>query len=155
MKTLFEVCIKQMNEDSSRFWTIFHVFTLMNGGLLAFAASSSTKPEVKLCIAIVAGLICVLWRQIQARMGFWCQQWDEEADRIEGLYVAEVNAERQRNNLPSLPNTAKVFLGRKPKLRSKSEKRWPGMSTRNAGTCLPLLFLLGWVLFLWATLRDL
>ncbi|MBU1206761.1 MAG: hypothetical protein KKH04_07530 [Proteobacteria bacterium] len=155
MKTLFEVCVKQMNEDNSRFWTVFHVFTLMNGGLLALSASSSTNPEVKLGIAIVAGLICVLWRQIQARMGFWSRRWEEDAERIEELYVADVNEERQRNNLPPLPNTAKVFLGRKPKTRGKGEKRWPGMSTRNAGTYLPLLFLLAWVLFFGATLRGL
>jgi len=142
-----------MNEDNRRFWTVFHVFTLVIGGLLAFSASSSAHPEVKQGIAIVAGLICVLWRQIQARMGYWSRWWEEEAERIEKLYVNYVNTKCERNNLPPIPNNSTVFLGRKPKKRGKGEKRWPGMSTRRAATWLPLLFLLAWVLFFYATFR--
>ncbi len=152
MKTLFEICVTQMNEDNRRFWTVFHVFTLLNGGLLAFFASSSTDPKVKLGIATVAGLICVLWRQIQARMGYWSRRWEDEVERLEKLYVDDINAQRKQDNLSPLPNTATVFLCRKPKKRGRGEKRWPGMSTRRAGTYLPLLFLLAWVLFFGATL---
>jgi hypothetical protein len=148
MKTLYEVCIKQMNEDNSRFWTIFHVFTLMNGGLLAFSASSSTNWEIKLCIAIVAGVICVFWWRIQERMGFWSRKWEDKADSIEKLYVADVNEERQRQYLRPLPGSAKVMAGRKPKEREDGVKRWPGMSTRKAGRYLPRLFFLAWVVIL-------
>ena len=123
----------------------------MNGGLLAFMVSSSIDPKVKLCIAIVAAFICVLWLLIQARMGFWSLSWENKAACIEELYVADINKERQQNKLPPLP---KIFIDRKPKNRIKGEKRWPGMSTRKAGVYLPFLFLLAWIVFFSVTIWD-
>ena len=176
LKTLYDTCVMQLNEDNRRLWTIFHVFTLLNGAMLALSASTSaTSYEVKIITAIIAIFICVLWQRIQVRMGFWSSLWEEEAAQIEKIYIDEINTQLINKGFSTLPKTATVFLHRiekikrvglkyskidrfflclTPKKRLKKRIPFPGMSTRKAGAYLPLIFLFAWLVFLGATILD-
>lgn len=151
MKSIYEICVGQLNEDNNRFWTVFYVFTAVNGGLLAFVASARVNSAFKCTISLIAAIICILWYLIQARLEYWSKKWEEKIEEVEQLYSAESKNENEfRDKVWVFPANLKIYRDRKSE--KKSSEHWPGMSTYLAGKIIPWLFMFAWILIFMITL---
>jgi hypothetical protein len=149
MKDLYKVAFDGAKAESDRFWQVFNLLSATNGAMIAFInASGQREPKVAAATAILGILICAIWFGVQARLGHWCKWWDDKMHELEPPYLEQLNSERLKQGLTTLPTDLTLFHNRKPNSFVGSTKRWPGISTRIGGKLMPALFGTVWGILL-------
>jgi hypothetical protein len=132
---LFDKAYQAYESDNERFWRLFNLMTLVNGGLLAFAASSQNRMLVR--VASVAGFaLCIVWLQLQRRYGWWCTWWDEKLADVECQYLGSFKPR---------PSVA-PFSDHWASAQKKSGKS--GWSSRKTTFIVPMFFAVAWLVIL-------
>lgn len=130
----YEIAFDGSKDDSARFWTIFYLMSLVNGGLFGIVVTSGTTlTSYKILVAILGLAICVIWVLIQRRMHYWCDWWDKKLVELEPEYMLKA---KMPNGL--LYRKRKNYGGKPPR----------GISTRTGGSLMPIVFGVGWLLLL-------
>ena len=130
MQHPYEIAFEGSKDDSARFWTIFYLMSLINGGLFGIVVTSNAEAAYKLLVAALGIAICVIWFLIQRRMHYWCDWWDSKLEELEEDFMG-------KSQLPA------ALLFRKRKEKTAPHRK--GISTRIGGCLMPTIFGVGWV----------
>ena len=129
-KHLYEIAIDSLRDDSARFWVVYNVMSVVNGGLFAFMNSTGSPHAIRLITCGLGIVLCAVWYGIQSRLRWYLDYWDKKAAEFEPEYQKQVGDDK-----PAL----RLFQG----LKGGDHKK-TGMSTRLAGRIMPLVFGLAW-----------
>ena|SRR6266850_4977052 len=133
---LFDKTYEAYQSDDERFWKLFNLMTLVNGGLLALVSSSHVV-GLQRGASSVGLLLCMVWWGMQSRYGWWCSWWDEILAKAESQYLDSFGLDP-----PVRPFNAHWQT-------EKTKKR--GFSTRKSTAIVPVGFAFGWIaVFLFA-----
>ena len=139
MEELYKILLAEREHDSRRFWVIFGVMALLNGGLFAFVTAPSGVTAPLRPVAALLGLVlCTIWLLAERRMIGWLNDWEKRLIDIEPLYLAE-KRRAHGTNQPPWPAGFQIFQERK----RRNPVRF-GLSTRTAACILPVLFFVAW-----------
>lgn len=129
MQEAYEIAFQGSKDDSTRFWTIFYLMSLVNGALFGIVVTSNAAAPLKMLVATLGLSICAIWAGIQRRMHYWCDWWDSKLEELEPEYMKKLQ-------------TPDVMLFRERK--SNPALRPKGISTRTGGSLMPVVFGVGW-----------
>jgi len=141
MSELYKNLLDEREHESQRFWTIFSVMSVVNGGLLAVVTAKEPGPLLRGLSALLGIALCVVWFQSLKRIRSWLVWWERKLQDLEPQFFAELNKEAEKNGTPPLPANFKLFKDRQPEVTI-------GMSTRTAGWLIPLFFAVAWIVVL-------
>ncbi len=139
VKDLYSYLLQGREHDSKRFWDIFVVMNVINGGLFGLAASNLTCEGLKVLAAFLGICLCVLWAGVEIRMGEWVKWWETSLRDFEPHYFKELqNGHKERDE----------FLAKLAVFRNREGKVVKGFSTRAVGLLVPVVFLVVWSVLL-------
>jgi len=160
MKDYYRVAFDAFQKDAERYWTVFNLMSIINGGLFIFVLNA----KATLIIGGVAGFglaLCIIWALVQRRYQYWVNQRQDVLKKLEELYIKEIKL----TDAESLKQEIAPIYGKNPLEQNSNTvfKCWKagfwnwknlkqisrclrdhGISTRNAGWIVPCLFLLAW-----------
>lgn len=139
MKDLYLLLLSGREQDSQRYWVIFSVMNVINGGLFGFAGSTITPEPVKIIASLVGIGLCILWILGVRRMDAWVKWWENKLERLELHYFSEIGS--NSNEVTQFLKDFEVFRKRKNVITK-------GCSTKTLGVWIASIFMAGWILLL-------
>lgn len=139
VKDLYLLLLSGREQDSQRYWVIFSVMNVINGGLFGFAVSTITPEPLKIIASLVGIGLCVLWILGVLRMAAWVRWWEQKLESFESPYFSEIGS--------NSPETTK-FLKDFEVFRKRKNVVTTGCSTRSLGVWIASIFMAGWILLL-------
>jgi len=139
VKDLYLLLLSGREQDSQRYWVIFSVMNVINGGLFGFTVSTITPEPLKIIASLVGIGLCVLWILGVLRMAAWVRWWEQKLESFESHYFSEIGS-----NSPE----ATKFLNDFEVFRKRKNVVTTGCSTRSLGVWIASIFMAGWILLL-------
>jgi len=139
VQELYKILLAGRQDDAQRFWVIFAVLNVINGGLFAAVVSQSSMGGVRIVAAIFGIVLCFVWASTQSRMTGWIEWWEEKLKEIEPGYIAELRTAATTPEATRVLSGIQIFINRKPRT-----SRW-AISTRRIGWFVPLIFGAAWI----------
>ena len=146
MKDLYSFLLGAREQDSQRYWAIFGVMNVINGGLFGFAASTITPDPLKIVASLLGIGLCILWIFAVLRMSAWVRWWEERLEQLESHYFLTIEAKPQEDT--EFIEGFRVFRNRKGAVTA-------GCSTRAVGMWIPSIFIVAWISLLLFTMIPL
>lgn len=158
----YKMLLDERDRDAQRFWIIFSLLSIVNGGLLGFVINSrDLSLGLKLIASLLGIVLCIIWYLVQVRMRFWIRWWEEKLEEVEPLYFKELNLKSGCK----FPIDFKLFRSRGDSVYIEKKDHWTywletekdrkyickflhekGISTRDAGSLLPFFFGMAWII---------
>lgn len=165
----YKMLLDERDRDAQRFWIIFSLLSIVNGGLLGFVINSrDVSLGLKLIASLLGIVLCIVWGLVQKRMSFWIRLWEKKLEEIEPLYFKELNEKsgcKTNGEEAKFPIDFKLFCNRRDSVYLQKKDHWTywleteedrkyiyeflrekGISTRRAGFLLPFIFGVAWII---------
>ena len=71
LRELYRLQVDTHEHDSARYWTIFNLMSVINGGLIAIVVSTDPGLLVKYFLSGFGVLNCVVWFMVQRRFAYF------------------------------------------------------------------------------------
>jgi len=139
MKDLYSFLLSGREQDSQRYWVIFGVMNVINGGLFGFAASNITPAPLKIVSSLLGIGLCILWILGVLRMSGWVKWWEGKLELLESQYLSTIESRAPEG--AEFVKQFQVFRNRRGAVTA-------GCSTRSLGVWIPSLFIVAWALLL-------
>jgi hypothetical protein len=170
IENFYKMLLDERDRDAQRFWIIFSLLSIVNGGLLGFILNSKNPSSgFKLVASLLGIALCVIWGLVQRRMGFWIRWWEKKLEEVEPLYFKELHEKsgyrKNGKEEAKFPNDFKLFCNRHDSVYLEKKEhftywldtaedrdriyrflREKGISTRLAGILLPFFFGVAWII---------
>ena len=138
MEFLFGKAYEAYQSDNERFWKLFNLMTLVNGGLLAIVCYCD-KEFIWLAASVFGAFLCLVWSGMQFRYGWWCRWWDDKLKEIEGKYTSSAHITVEVFQAHSNEKVPLLFC------RSNGRLIVTGFSTRKTTGVLPIGLAMMWL----------
>lgn len=135
IKEIMRMAFDHYIDDIRRFWNVFYVMSILNGGLIAIVISINQETPLRIGAGLLGLLVCIIWCGAQKRLRFWCKNWEEKLEELEKTFLSNIKQSRKQS--------IKVFVGRKDKTSKKNSL--PGISGYCVGILLPVIFACAWI----------
>lgn len=145
MKDLYSFLLRGREQDSQRYWVIFGVMNVINGGLFGFATSNTKDAPLNFFTPLLGIGLCICWFLGVRRMSGWVKWWEKKLELIEPQYFSEIETKLPDNK--KFIEQFKIFQNRKNAVTD-------GCSTQILGCAIPIIFFIAWALLLLYTLCN-